>query len=337
MISKIQTIDYLKRMGNMTEEERADYMKRVVEWDDTNSERLMKLSEQNECLLQNVQMASMAWNDADCQAWNEGVLLLSALTLSCDTWLPDALYTKSAKRCIQHMTALLNDVLTASEQQTVDNSQADGANDNIAKSKDGKDEKQTVDAGAGLPVRPKHIDQYVHLLPQKTQERAAQVCELLRDMDTAREKLRLLTETPKSSATDRESWAKKVKAIDDKVRSIYNELDHEWERLAKTGVITVDCFGNARINPSVANGEVMTDVIDEQPQIDNEVEQHEKVAKLRRWLIDTRKTGNIRHNEKWTKNYQEMVQLGGREAVTDKVKEAAKHYGIDLDKLPAKP
>lgn len=330
----------------MTAEERADYMNRVRAWNDAHSERLMKLSEQNEYLLQNVQMVSIAWNDADCQAWNEGVLLLSALAPSCDTWLPDAIYTKSAKRCIQRMIALLTEVLTTDGQQASGDSQDGSVDDNIVESEDGKKEIPTVvtvDTGAGVPVRPKHIDQYVHLLPQKTQERAAQVRELLRDMDTAREKLRLLTETPNSSATDRESWAKKVKTIDDKVRSIYSELDSEWEKLVKTGVVTVDDFGNVHINLSAANGEDTTNTIVEQPQTDQDVEQpqtdqdaeqQEKVAKLRRWLIDTRKQGNIRHDEKWVENYQEMIKLGGSETVTDKVKEAAKHYGIDLDKLP---
>ena len=63
-----------------------------------------------------------------------------------------------------------------------------------------------------------------------------------------------------------------------------------------------------------------------------------KAALLRKWLIDTR-YGNkdaekrSKQQEKWKEKYLEMVRLGGMEAVTEKVREAAKHYEIDLDSL----
>ena len=345
MISKIQENDYLKRVGNMTVEERADYLAKVEAWINTNGERLLNISEQ--CLLQNVQQASMAWNDVDCAAWDEGVVLLSALAFHCETWLPDALYTKSANRCVKHVVSLLTEFSETAGQDSVDDGKTSEHIKGVPTPVTGKDAKtagaDTV-TGAGVPVRPKHIDQYVHLLPNKTQERASQVRDLLREIDVAREKLRLLTDTPNSSASDRESWAKKVTSLDDKVRSIYKELDDEWEKLVKSGTIVVDDLGNVRINPTQQDTETPVAPTDETqgtstgetPDAGSETEKENEAAKLRKWLIDTRKTGCERHTEKWIAKYQGMVKLGGKESVTDKVRDAAKHYGIDLDKVATK-
>ena len=341
MIKKIQTNEYIKRVDNMSESERADYLKRVGEWLETNGTHMAELGEQSEAILQNVQTVSVSWNDADCKAWEEGVCLLSAMAATSDTWLPDMLYTKSAKRCIKRMMSLLTEVQSGANTDPQGDGkqqpQTDGNNPQIGNKKpqtaDKTKQEAKVDAGVGVPVRPKHIDQYVYLLPQKTQERAAQLRELLRDLDVSREKLRLLTETPKSSATDRESWAKKVKKLDDTVRSIYKELDDEWTKLVKTGMVTVDVFGNAHINAAAqAKVQALAEAKAE-AEAERQADPQIQVAALRRWLIDTRKLDNDVHTEKWVSKYREMVALGGMETVTDKVKDSAKHYGINLDVL----
>ena len=88
--------------------------------------------------------------------------------------------------------------------------------------------------GAGaVPVRPKHIDQYLHLLPKKTQERGAMVRGLLRELDEAREKARLLMGDEHASADSRAAWARKATKIDELLGKIYKELDGEWEKLVR--------------------------------------------------------------------------------------------------------
>lgn len=334
MIKKIQTNEYIKRVDNMSEGERIDYLKRVGEWLDAHGKRMEELSNRPESVLQNVQTASAVWNDAECQAWEEGVKLLSAMAATSDTWLPDMLYTKSAKRCIKRMMSLLTEVQSgANTDPQGDGKQQPQIGDKNPQTTDKTKQETKVDASTGVPVRPKHIDQYVHLLPQNTQERAAQVHDLLRELDTSREKLRLLTETPKSSATDRESWAKKVTKLDDTVRSIYKELDTEWTKLVKAGVVTVDVFGNAHINADAQTKVQALAEAEAEAETEMQADPQTQVAALRRWLIDTRKLDNDVHTEKWVSKYREMVALGGMEAVTDKVKDAAKHYGINLDVL----
>jgi len=106
---------------------------------------------------------------------------------------------------------------------------------------------------SAIPPRPKHIDQYIHLLPEKTQERAKQYGPLKREIEAARENLRLLMNDPHSSAADREKWAKLAARNDEKIAKINAELDREWEKVATTGRVVVDDLGMAHLLP--ADGE----------------------------------------------------------------------------------
>lgn len=101
-----------------------------------------------------------------------------------------------------------------------------------------------------IPPRPKHIDQYVHLLPEKTQERAKQYGPLKREIEAARENMRLLMNDPHSSAADREKWAKLAARNDEKIAKINAELDREWEKVAATGMVVVDDLGMAHLLPA---------------------------------------------------------------------------------------
>lgn len=210
-------------------------------------------------------------------------------------------------------------------------------------------------AGGGsgsVPVRPRHIDQYVHLLPEGTQKRAAAYGELMREFDVSREKLRLVMEDVHASDKDREQWAKKVAKLDGQIGDIRKELDREWEKVAASGRVVMDDLGMAHlVNPTPdpspkergVAGAQTGDLFGVKPEAmkpetavadDNQ----RKAALLRKWLIDTR-YGNkgaekrAKYQEKWREKYLEMVRLGGMEAVTEKVREAAKHYEIDLEAL----
>ena len=107
MVRKITGGEYLKRYDNMTAAERAEYESRVGDWLSVDGQSLVKLGGTFEARLQNVLQVSAGWNDQECQAFEDGARLLSALVGQTDTWLPDMLYIKSAKRAIRLMFELL--------------------------------------------------------------------------------------------------------------------------------------------------------------------------------------------------------------------------------------
>lgn len=191
---------------------------------------------------------------------------------------------------------------------------------------------------AVVPARPKHIDQYVHLLPKATQERAAEYGELMRQLGEARDNMRLLMDDDHASAKSREQWAKQVTSIDKKIRAIREDLDREWEKVAESGRVRTDAFGNAFLVP---DGESSGTVADgdggEQEPAELTSEQKKRRRELRKWLIDLRrgKEGKDREKriEQWRMNWQEYLTLEPREKAMEdeKILEAAKHFGIDLE------
>ena len=112
MVQKLQRSGYLKRYDNMTAAERAEYESRVGEWMRSEWKLLMAKAQEFNARMQNVLAISATWNDAECQAFEEGAKLLSALIALTDTWLPDMLYFKSAKRAIGIMYTAFDAVVT---------------------------------------------------------------------------------------------------------------------------------------------------------------------------------------------------------------------------------
>jgi len=383
----------------MTDVERSAYLSRVGDWLSISGQCLVKKGEPFEARLQNVLQVSAAWNDLECAAFEEGAVLLSALAGTCDTWLPDMLYTKSAKRAIKQMFQLLWQIEAsasmnadgmpkeerAEETSSVTHAVGDGSQ--TVKRRPGRPKRVTGapspldgkgtdvtentektakggrmqagaakeallfadDAGTGVPVRPRHFDQYAHLLPQKTQEHIAQYGPLMRDLDVSREKLRLLMEDPTASARDREAWAKKVDKIDKQVGDIRKEADAEWEKVVQSGGVAVDDLGMARVLPS-PESPTHESPIPESPTPDPSPEGAGSATaedsplgagglkarrrSLRKWLTDTRNgKGDQRekHQKKWRENFREYHALEGDAAFEDeKIIAAAQHYGIDL-------
>lgn len=322
MIRKIQGNEYLKRYDNMTAQERKEYEDRVGKWLSDNSHVLTEKCDVFEASVQNVLQMSTVWNDQECAAFEEGVLLLSALIHSADTWLPDMLYAKSVKRVIRRMFEALWSVGEGTRQNRE-------TQDNETK----EDSTISHQPSAIVPVRPKHIDQYVHLLPQKTQEKAATVKGLLRDLDVARENARRLMDANEQGDKIAQ-WATAAQKIDKKVKAIYKELDAEWKKLTESGRVVVDDLGNARVMDDVRGKMEDDSAISHQPS-DITSEQKARRRELRKWLIDTRRgNGSTRdtHIEKWKSNFKEYLTLEGDAAYQDeKIIEAAKHYEIELD------
>lgn len=360
MIRKISSSDYLKRLDNMNGEERQEYLERVGKWlQDKKTLAVMLRSVEPNAQLQNVPQCSTGWNDAECQAFDEGAVLLTAVIHQAETWLPDMLYVKAAKRCIRRMHEILKGVTMTGDRPLIVRKgngvrhvgDRGGLKPEPAKglSPDSNAEKKsavktTIKMGGAntvapdaksttvtelQPVRPKHIDQYVHLLPQKTQERAAQVKDLLRELDETREKMRLLMEDKTASAADREAWAKKATSIDNKIRKIYDELDAEWNKLVKSGRVVVDDLGNAHIVESPAE--------DAEPQPQELTSEQKKQRKaLRKWLLDTRygKGDKLKdYQKRWQDKFKEYAALDGTAYTDEKILAAAKHYEIDITKI----
>ena len=382
MIRKIQGNEYLKRYDNMTAQEREEYESRVGDWLSVDGQSLTKKGELFEARLQNVLQVSVGWNDQECQAFEKGARLLSALVPTADTWLPDMMYVKSAKRAIKQMFTLLWSVDAGVRMQAGAAKEAPmqpaqpfqaGAGDGAVGSGNHEGEGQTALgehsetlATAGTqedvrskkeegmlqtssiehqpssitPARPKHIDQYVHLLPQKTQEHAALVQGLYREMEEARQKLQLLMNETTASSADREVWAKRATKCDNTLRKIFDELDAEWAKLVKQGRVVVDDLGNARVMSDVGSmkseEKPQPSALSPQPS-EITSEQRARRRELRKWLIDTRRGNGATRDERvkqWHENFREYLTLEGDAAFEDeKIKEAIEHYGIDVEKL----
>ena len=188
-----------------------------------------------------------------------------------------------------------------------------------------------------VPARPKHIDQYVHLLPKATQERAAGYGDLMRQLGEARDNMQLLMDDEHASAKSREQWAKQATKIDKKIRAIRDELDREWEKVAESGRVRLDAFGNAFLVPDGESSGTTADGEDgEQKPVELTSEQKKRRRELRKWLIDLRrgKEGKDRERriEQWRVNWQEYLTLEPKEKALEdeKILEAAKHFGIDI-------
>lgn len=348
MIIKISTSDYLKRYDNMNAGEQQLFETNVNEWLRNVRAKLLARSEEQAAELQNVIQVSFGWNDDDCAAFQDGARLLSAFAGQSDTWLPDMLYTKTARRSIKRMITLLTNgirkdtpirPLSATTEHVPEHSSSKTLNSPFGQKQRSLQKELISTNSNATPVRPKHIDQYIHLLPAKTQEKAAQVRGLLQDLDAARENARLLMDAGECGDKIAQ-WAKTATTLDAKIKSIYKELDDEWEKLVQSGRVGLDAFGNAYVKPAktIPEGEgggTPDNKATEHTTLaaDKADDNQRKAALLRKWLIDTRNAKSKKQTEKWTAKYREMVSLGGIEAITDKVREAAKHYEIDINNI----
>ena len=359
MIQKLRNEDYLKRVGRMTPSELSEYRSMVAEWLENKAPLLENKKATEEAGFQNILQCCTSWNDSECSAFFEGSRLLTALISSCETWLPDMLYTKSAKRVIDKMTSALKELQAKAPADAHDAADTKGKGESEKPSFDEAQGTPVPEKIAGLgdptvivipdktPARPNHIDQYVHLLPKKTQERAAKYGQLMREFDEMREKERILMESDNASAKDREAVAKRIAAIDKEVGSINKELDAEWKKVVKSGRVVVDDLGMARViesgnektNSEIPATEQSSDAehqpSDINPQTSLTSEQKARRRELRKFLTDTRRgNGKTRdeHVVKWQEAWKEYLTLEPEDAALkdEKIVNAAVHYGIVL-------
>ena len=199
----------------------------------------------------------------------------------------------------------------------------------------------TLNLEPGAPVRPRHIDQYVHLLPKATQERAATVKGLLTELDAARENARKLMEAGEHSDKI-ELWAKKATKLDNAVKAIYRELDTEWAKVVEQGRVVVDDLGNAHVVSSFkcqVSSDLEPGTLNLEPDgnaVELTSEQKQRRRALRKLLTDTRRgNGKTReeHIGKWHNWWTEYISLEPIDAALkdERIIAATKHYGIELE------
>ncbi len=370
MVRKIENNEYAKRFTSMTLMEQQVYLSRVGEWNNKLAPILLHRMGEPGARFMTALQCSVGWSDAECRAWEEGVKLMSAFAAT-DAMFAAA-YTDSAKETIRWMTRGLRSVQNGkckNQNETPSNSPMNEENkpaetvQPIEKKKRGrprKDEQSArviAEAAKGEmmtameipdnvrkndvfrtqdgeePVRPKHIDQYVHLLPEATQRKAATVKQLLTDLNRARENASLLMDDKQAHPDDIAKWARMATNCDNKVKAIYKELNREWAKLVKSGRVVVDDLGNARALPT-EDAEKTEHTEESTPKDQN------KRRLLRKWLVDTRRgNGPTReeHVRKWQDTFTEYLTIEGEKAFSDeKIKAAAEHYRIELDKFEVK-
>ena len=388
MIKRITVGEWLKRYDNMTEDERRELAERVGEWLEHQAPTLTPKTEEPLARVQDVMQMSGAWSTEEQEAFEEGVKLMTSFARATDTWLPEAIYKKSVKRSVLHiidvltvfrpkLTAIPESVMpqqpvpAEAAQPTPEVAPKQRGRGRPPKEKSAKDGNPspsdnnssqnvqkvaqnakllTTDLNTIVP-RPKHIDQYIHLLPEDTQKRAAQYGALMNDLGTARTNMRLLLDDPQSTATERERWAKAAVKIDNRIAALRKELDDEWGRVVATGHVILDDLGMAHlVDPETGK------VADPKPKVTiptddkkgtmkpkrshhkkaefekamTDEEKKKRISYLQKWLRDPRPEATAERKKQWGLNIKELIALGGR--VTKSIVKAGEHYGVKIPK-----
>lgn len=420
MIHKLTGNEYLKRVGSMDAAEKQRLAKRIGEWLGKAAPMLLPKASEPFARMQSVMQLGGEW-DTDAQtAFNDGARMLTAFMGVTDTWLPDMLYTKSAKRAILLMHDILQSNVgklmevpksvelpepqkaearksqksrspevqsnahagdgvgekpvapnangVAPKRKKVAPKRKDIAADGNLSSPNGKaattepapqaaavkepvkptavnNELKTLDPKAFVP-RPKHISQYIYLLPKDTQERASHYADLMQDLGTARTNMRLLMDDDKSTDTERARWAKMAVRLDERIAALRRELDDEWNKVVATGRVVVDALGMAHLldedgkvadpKPVVtllASDKKGTSRSHHKKKYDpgkgmTDEERAKRISYLQKWLRDPRPENTPDHKKQWELFAKELVALGGN--VTKSIVRTGEHYGAKV-------
>lgn len=392
----------MKRVASMTEVERLDLAKRVGEWLEAAPKLLQPCADAPLARMQSVMQVGGGWNDAEQEAFMEGVRLLTPFMAIADTWLPTMIYTKAARRCILNMIDVLRThapKLKATPQSVPDrvaspkpntptqtttpitpatpvkepkgkqethnpspitpNSKKRGRPCKLTKEEEqaalsnnlfAPNENKVANEAISSPVipRPKHIDQYVYLLPERTQIRAAQYGILMRELEQARSNMKLLIDDPHAKPSERERWAKTAVKVDNQIAALRRELDAGWANLVDTGHVIVDDMGMAHIidpeTGKIADPKPVvtapSDEAEEKPKEQPEPKENPKpltpeekakrISYLQKWLRDPRATATEERKKQWEENAHELIHLGG--TLSDAMVKAGEHYGAKIPK-----
>ncbi|MCI6829663.1 MAG: hypothetical protein MR924_10460 [Prevotella sp.] len=382
MIRQIQANEYLKRVASMTEVEKLALAKRVGEWLETAPKLLQPCADAPLARMQSVMQVGGEWNDAEQEAFMEGVRLLTPFMAIADTWLPTMIYTKAARRCIFNMIEVLRGNVyklrvvpqsvpdrvpskkpalpikpTTSTQPTDKPKKKVGRPRKMTKEEEEKalspnpfapNANKSANEATSSPIipRPKHIDQYAYLLPERTQIRAAQYGPLMRELERARSNMKLLIDDPHAKPSERERWAKTAVKTDNQIAALRRELDAGWANLVDTGRVVVDDMGMAHIidpetgliadpKPVVtAPSDVAQEKPKEQPKPKEKPkpltpeEKAKRISYLQKWLRDPRATATEDHKKQWEENAHELLHLGG--TLSDAMVKTGEYYRANI-------
>lgn len=390
----------MKRVASMTEVERLNLAKRVGEWLEAAPKLLQPCADAPLARMQSVMQVGGGWNDAEQEAFMEGVRLLTPFMAIADTWLPTMIYTKAARRCIFNMIEVLRGNVgklrivpqsvpdrvaspkpektqakdlqtqlspkqalpintTTSTQPTDKSEKKVGRPPKMTKEEEEKalypnlfapNANKLENNPTSLPIipRPKHIDQYVYLLPEKTQRHAAQYGPLMRELEQARSNMKLLIDDPHAKPSERERWAKTAVKVDNQIAAIRRELDAGWANLVDTGRVIIDDMGMAHIidpetgqiaDPKPAVVLPADDAQEkpkeqpkpkEKPKPLTPEEKAKRISYLQKWLRDPRATATEERKKQWEENAHELIHLGG--TLSDAMVKAGEHYGAKVPK-----
>lgn len=377
-IQKLQGNEYLRTYGSMNVVEREAFCRRVDKWL-KQSGALIARAQESQALYMNVQTVAQGWNDEEVAAFREGALLMTAMIKENEVagkWLPDGIWNKSASRAIRAIIEVMQAVgnipaekptgtLTSKDQaeKPAGTLTSEKPADTLPAAQSGLPARDvpsgepTGTLHGGSPARPKHIDQYIHLLPEATQKRAATVKELHSQLAEAHDTLDQLIDDPNAATADLAFWQKRCTSTEDAIMRIYAELDEEWEKVVKSGRVIVDEFGVARKTPSGEPTDTLPTAPSDLPAMDSEKPKRHRATKaemkerrkkereemlmkmseeekakrreyLKKWLRDTRTSKSTKHDEQWLDNLHELVLLGGE--VTESFKKAAAHYELEI-------
>lgn len=350
MIYRIASNEWLKRVENMTNVEKGALAKRIEEWLKFKANLLLPKAEEIPARMMSVEQICDGWTSNAQDAFIEGVRLMTPFDGRTDTWLPVMIYTKAAKRSIHRIVNILVQQLpklgTATTPMPND---ATTPNPQNYKAAQPHNRTTALPKTVGLEhssvvPRPKHIDQYIHLLPEETQTRAANYGQLMKELGTARTNMRLLLDDPKSTATAREQWAKIAVALDKNIGDLRKELDAEWNKLTASNRISVDMFGVAHIleeNGTKHIASIKTNNKNEglpkkskkesAPRKQyTEEEKNARIKYLQKWLRDPRPAATPEHKNLWQENAKELIELGGE--LTKSMLKTGEHYKAKIPK-----
>jgi hypothetical protein len=350
MIYRIASNEWLKRVENMTNVEKGALAKRIEDWLKFKANLLLPKAEEIPARMMSVEQICAGWTSDAQDAFNEGVRLMTPFDGRTDTWLPVMIYTKAAKRCIHRIVNILVQQLpklgTATTPMPNDATTSNPQNHKTAEPHNRKTEQLEavgLEHSSVVP-RPKHIDQYIHLLPEETQTRAANYGQLMKELGTARTNMRLLLEDSKSTATAREQWAKIAVALDKNIGDLRKELDAEWNKLTASNRISVDMFGVAHIlednRPKHITSIKTNNKNGGLPQKSKkesaprkqytEEEKNAHIKYLQKWLRDPRPAATPEHKNLWQENAKELIELGGE--LTKSMLKTGEHYKAKIPK-----
>lgn len=204
-------------------------------------------------------------------------------------------------------------------------------NNTILVNADGSDPLQPT-----IAERPKHLDQYIHLLPEALQAEAINISDLYTEMNECSHALNTLCDDPKSTQKDRAFHAVKLCNIEDKIINLWARIDAAYaEATGKTITPEYKHYLDSetlRINGAVrekALAEMTKFEIDSMPE--GSAKEAAKAARINRdkkFLRKNDRKGDEQHRQNLQDAATELHAWGI--LITDTQADVCRKYGYEV-------